>query len=168
MYDDVEAEGNIEMHEVDVETDFYMHADARDLLQSGYFETEVLDAINAQEVDVEHFTETEEELITETQVEQLGVEKVPETDMEQVPETNAEEVLNEAPTSQRMVRKRKPSQRIVRIKLAKRVGGQGSNKKWSLQDLTGYNTFTCKPPKMNTSTTLQTYHLKQNTLHKHC
>ena len=121
------------MHEVDVETDFEMHAYARDLLQSGYSETEVLDAINEQEIrieqipetDVEHFTETEEELITETQV---GVEKVPETDVEQVPETDAEEILNEAPT-QRMVRTRKPSQRIGNLKLAKRVGGQGSTKK---------------------------------------
>ena len=130
------------MHEVDVETDFEMHAYARDLLQSGYSETEVLDAINEQEIrieqipetDVEHFTETEEELITETQVgvekvPETDVEQVPETDVEQVPETDAEEGLNVAPPSQRMVRKRKPSQRIGRIKLAKRVGGQGSTQK---------------------------------------
>ncbi|KAL4565456.1 hypothetical protein LXL04_029552 [Taraxacum kok-saghyz] len=49
MYDDVEAE----MHEVDVETDFHMHAAARDLLQSGYSETEVLDAMNEQEIRIE-------------------------------------------------------------------------------------------------------------------
>ncbi|KAL4590942.1 hypothetical protein LXL04_003889 [Taraxacum kok-saghyz] len=137
MYDDIEPEGNTRMHEVVVVTNFKMHAHARDLRQSGYSETEVLDAIKEQDVivehipetDVEHIPEANVEHIPETQVEQMGVEQVPETDVELVPETDVEEGLNETPPSQRMIRKKRPSERVLLQKLKRRVGGQGSNSK---------------------------------------
>ena len=132
-----------DLHDIDVVQGFKNHAHSEDLLYSGYYEDDVLKALNEQTVRVTTLRESDEEGVVETEDEKMVPETedekmVPETDDERMPppppvqvvpetEDEGDEGIDPTPPSQRLMRRRRPSERITKRKLAARISGAGES-----------------------------------------